>query len=96
MVDSTPLTPEQRTMRARLAAHTRWSNATADDRSKQGRAAQRGLLERFAREVDPTSNLDPEDRYSGDFAVLQEHAPMHFEPDEPGPPRVVRVEGAVG
>ena len=73
MVDSTPLTPEQRTMRARLAAHTRWSNATADDRSKQGRAAQRGLLERFAREVDPTSNLDPEDRYKRARSALNAH-----------------------
>lgn len=58
-----PLTPEQRSIRARLAAHSRWANASPEDARRQGEAAQRGLLERFAKDIDPEGSLDPEDRY---------------------------------
>ncbi len=63
MAASKHLTPEQRSIRARLAAHARWAKASPDDARATGEAAQRGLIERFAREIDPDGLLDPEDRY---------------------------------
>lgn len=43
-----PLTPEQRTMRARKAALTRWSRETPAANAQRGQA---GLLDRFRRQV---------------------------------------------
>jgi hypothetical protein len=51
------LTPEQRSLRSRIAAHTRWSTTT--DRRGATAAARRGFDERFEREVDPEGTLDP-------------------------------------
>jgi len=48
------LTPEQRTLRASIAAHTRWS---AEDPAANAARGQAGLLAKFEREVraaDPT------------------------------------------
>lgn len=42
------LTPEQRTLRARIAAHTRWSR---EDPASNAARGQAGLLARFGREV---------------------------------------------
>jgi hypothetical protein len=42
------LTPEQRTLRARIAAHTRWSR---EDPSVNAARGQAGLRARFGREV---------------------------------------------
>jgi hypothetical protein len=42
------LTPEQRTMRARLAAHARWAR---EDPGPNVRRAAAGLLEKFRREI---------------------------------------------
>jgi hypothetical protein len=50
------LTPEQRTLRASIAAHTRWS---AEDPAANAARGQAGLLARFereAREADPTAS----------------------------------------
>lgn len=49
MAASISLTPEQRTMRARLAALTRWSQE--DNPKANGQRAQAGLREKFRREV---------------------------------------------
>jgi hypothetical protein len=58
MAASTRLTPSQRSMRARLAAHTRWSR-TPDRRAAT--AKQRAaFLDRFERDVDPTGSLSAE------------------------------------
>jgi hypothetical protein len=54
-----PLTPEQRTLRARLAAHARWSR---EDPTTNALRGQRGLIARFEREVDPDGTLLPVER----------------------------------
>lgn len=63
------LTPEQRSMRARIAAHTRWANET--DRSAATAPARAALVERFAREVDPDGQLDPAERATRAAHALQ-------------------------
>lgn len=59
MAASTSLTPEQRAMRARIAAHTRWSKEDPKPAASRGQA---GLLARFEREVDPDGVLPPQER----------------------------------
>jgi hypothetical protein len=56
------LTPEQRVLRARIAAHSSWAS-TPDRRARTapGAAASHGL-DRFMREVDPDGALDPVER----------------------------------
>ncbi|GAA1550686.1 hypothetical protein GCM10009827_084180 [Dactylosporangium maewongense] len=54
------MTPAQRTMRASLAAHTRW--AVEPDREKALQPARDGLLARFERQVDPDGVLPPAER----------------------------------
>ena len=55
-----PLTPAQRSMRASLAAHTRWSREP--DRAAATRPALDGLMAKFELQVDPDGALDPADR----------------------------------
>lgn len=54
------LTPSERSIRARIAAHESWAK-TEDPtaRTAPGRAAFR---DRFTREVDPDGSLDPAER----------------------------------
>lgn len=54
------LTPEQRTLRAKLAAHARW--AKEGDRTAATAPARRALHDRIASEVDPDNSLDPMER----------------------------------
>lgn len=54
-----PLTPEQRTLRARMAARTRWSKESPDHQLPKARAAADA---RFERQVDPDGTLSPEER----------------------------------
>ena len=54
-----PLTREQRTLRARVAAHARWSK---EDPAANAARGQAGLLARFEREVDPDGSLPPAER----------------------------------
>ena len=56
----TSLTPEERTLRARLAAHTSWANTT--DRSARTAPARAAALERYERQVDPDGILPPDER----------------------------------
>lgn len=66
-----PLTPEQRTLRARVAAHT--MHAKNDPKATTA-AAREAFLSRFEREVDPDEVLDPDER-----ARRAEHArSAHF------------------
>jgi hypothetical protein len=53
------LTPEQRSLRARLAVLARWSN---EDPSEQMKIARSKFDERFYHQVDPDSLLPPEER----------------------------------
>ena len=48
MAASTTLTPQQRTLRARAAAYARWAN---ENGQAQAQRAQRGLRDRFRRQV---------------------------------------------
>jgi hypothetical protein len=54
-----PLTPAQRSARARLAVNTRWARAT--DRQTTARSGQAGLLARFEAQI-PAEITDPAER----------------------------------
>ena len=54
------LTPEQRALRARIAAHS--LHAKVADPSAHTAPARRAFLDRFEREVDPEGTLPPEER----------------------------------
>lgn len=51
------LTPEERALRARIAAHEKW--AQTPDRTAATAAARRGFESRWERQVDPEGKLDP-------------------------------------
>lgn len=53
-------TPAERTLQARLAAHTLHSKVT--DPVAHTAAARKAALDRFEREVDPDGTLDPAER----------------------------------
>lgn len=55
-VTHSSLSASQRSQRAAIAAHTKWSKA---DRTEGTSAARAAFLERFEREVDPDGVLDP-------------------------------------
>jgi len=55
-----PLTPEQRSLRARMAAHARWSKAK--DRAAELAKARETFMSRFEQEVDPNGEMTPEAR----------------------------------
>jgi hypothetical protein len=57
VVASKQLTPSERAMRARLAAHERW--ARTPDRAAATATARQAFLDRFDREVDPDGSMDP-------------------------------------
>jgi hypothetical protein len=56
----TSLTPAQRSLLARAAAHASW--ATTTDRAARTAPARRAALARFERQVDPDGVLEPEER----------------------------------
>lgn len=55
-----PLTPSERRMRARLAAHV--LHATVEDPRAHTKPARDAFLSRFEREVDPEGKLDAAER----------------------------------
>jgi hypothetical protein len=55
-----PLTPAERSLRARLAVHTSWAQTT--DRAARAAPARRAALQRFERQVDPDGRLKPAER----------------------------------
>lgn len=59
MPGSDSLTPQQRALRARLAAHTLHSQV---DSRAHTEPARRAFLERFERQVDPNGTLPPAER----------------------------------
>jgi len=54
------MTPAQRALRAKLAAHASWANTT--DRAARTAAARKAAHDRFEREVDPDGVLPPDER----------------------------------
>jgi hypothetical protein len=66
------MTPEQRALRSRLGAHTRWANT--EDRSAATAPARKAFADRWEKKVDPDGVLDPHER-----AIRAEHAKKaHF------------------
>lgn len=60
MAASKNLTPQERSLRARAAAHQSW--AQTDDPSKRTQPARDAMLARFEREVDPAGELSDAER----------------------------------
>jgi hypothetical protein len=54
------MTPEQRRLRAKIAANARWSRPMA--RADQADAARSAILSRLEHEVDPAGTLSPDER----------------------------------
>lgn len=54
------MTPQQRSRRARIAAHASWAHTP--DRTARTGAGTRAFLARFEAQVDPDGELSPEDR----------------------------------
>jgi hypothetical protein len=54
------MTPEQRRLRAKIAANARWSHPMA--RADQADAARTAIFARLERQVDPDSNLSADER----------------------------------
>ena len=54
------MTPEQRRLRARIAANARWSRPMA--RSDQAAAARAAIITRLEQQVDPGGSLSPEEK----------------------------------
>jgi len=54
------MTPEQRRLRAKIAANARWSKYMA--REDQADAARSAMLARLERQVDPSGELPPDER----------------------------------
>lgn len=54
------MTPEQRRLRAKIAANARWSRPMA--RADQADAARSAVFARLEREVDPAGTLPPNER----------------------------------
>jgi hypothetical protein len=65
------LTPAQRSMRARIAANTRWSRD--GERRANAERAQRGLLAKFETEVDPDGVLPEAERIRRAKAARRAH-----------------------
>ena len=55
-----PLTPEERVLRAQIAANESW--AKTPDRAARTAPARQALDEKFEREVDPNNELTPAER----------------------------------
>jgi hypothetical protein len=64
------LTPEQRSLRARIAANTRWSR---EDGKPNAVRAQRGLYAKFEKQVDPDGTLRPIERAKRTEAAYRAH-----------------------
>jgi hypothetical protein len=60
LTEQTGLTAAERSMRARIAANTRW--ARTEDRSAATRPAREAIFAKFEREVDPEGTLLPQER----------------------------------
>jgi hypothetical protein len=54
------MTPEQRRLRAKIAANARWADPMA--RADQADAARSAIFARLEREVDPAGQLSPDER----------------------------------
>lgn len=60
MATSKSLTPEQRSLRAKLAAESSWANTS--NPTERTAPAREASFKRFEKLVDPEGTLDPEER----------------------------------
>ena len=65
------LTPSERSLRARMAAHASW--AKTDDRSARTAPARRAALARFEHQVDPDGGLSPTERARRAESAMRAH-----------------------
>ena len=64
------LSPSQRTLRASIAANTRWSQEDPTANAERGQA---GLVARFRREVDPYNQLPEAERERRALSAYRAH-----------------------
>lgn len=64
------MTPEQRSLRAKIAANARWSKSDRHEGTKPARA---GFLAKFERKVDPMGVLPPAERARRAESALRAH-----------------------
>ena len=64
-----PLTPEQRRLRAQIAAYARWAD---EDRDAQGARVQESSLAKFERD-DPNNELEPKERLRRAICARKAH-----------------------
>lgn len=67
----TKLTPEQRSLKARMAGYARAAAVEAEPANLSPEEWR--LLERFAKELDPKAHLHPADRYRIADLMMKEH-----------------------
>lgn len=65
------MTPEERKLRAKLAAQARWSRPGA--RSQQSTVIRDRRLQHYEQQVDPNGELDPEERRACAKSAASEH-----------------------
>lgn len=65
------MTPKERKLRARLAAHTSWANT--GDRAARTAPARQAAMNRFERQVDPDGTMDPAERTQRATAARSAH-----------------------
>ena len=68
-----PLSPTERSLRASIAAHTRWANTDRVERQRLADNGQAGLLRRFEAEVDPHGTLPADERDRRARSLLTAH-----------------------
>lgn len=56
------MTPAERKLRARIAAHKRWADTSMPERIAATAPARRAAAERFERQVDPEGKLSAAER----------------------------------
>jgi hypothetical protein len=69
----TRLTPAQRSLSARAAAHTRWAHTSDTERARFAADARARQLSRWDREVDPDGELDPAERARRADSAMRAH-----------------------
>lgn len=64
------MTPEQRSLRAKVAAHARWAQSDPRDGTQPARA---GFMRRFEKQVDPDGALPPLERARRAESAMRSH-----------------------
>lgn len=66
-----PLTPEQRVLRARIAAHTGWANT--QDRTARTQPGRNAFFRRFELQVDPDGVMSEKARRKAAESAMRAH-----------------------